>query len=88
MRSRAGKAGDVTEDERVASRAAAPQEEEIRAGSDDPEAQAEALLDESDQRTKDAEHPHAKRQKWERRDSDEATPPPEEATPPRDEPAP
>lgn len=67
----------VSED-RVASRAAAPAEEERRTGSDNPEAQAEALLDESDERTRDAEQPRAKREKFELRDSDEATPPPEE----------
>jgi hypothetical protein len=63
--------------DRVASRAAAPQEEERRMGSDDPEAQAETLLDESDQRTKDAEHRRKAREKFELRNSEEATPPPE-----------
>jgi hypothetical protein len=65
-------------DERSASRAAAPQEEERRTGSDDPEAQAEALLAESDERTKDAEKPRKMREKFELRDSDEATPPPDQ----------
>jgi hypothetical protein len=64
-------------DERSASRAAAPQEEERRTGSDDPEAQAEALLAESDERTKDAEKRRKMREKFELRDSDEATPPPD-----------
>jgi hypothetical protein len=65
---------------RVASRAAAPQEEERRTGSNDPEAQAEALLDESDERTRDAEQPMKKREKFELRDSDEATPPLDQAS--------
>ena len=40
-------------DERVASRADGLNPEEVEAGSDDPEAQAEAILDESDTRTDD-----------------------------------
>lgn len=76
------------DEERVASRAAAPQEEERRMGSDDPEAQAETLLAESDERTKDAQQRSRKREKFELRSSEEATPPPdgsEEATPPPDD---
>lgn len=68
-------------EDRVASRAAAPAEEERRMGSDDPKAQAEALLDESDERTRDAEQRRAKREKFELRKSEEATPPPEERSP-------
>ena len=41
------------EEERVESRAAHLRPEERRAGSDDPEAQAEAILDESDIRSLD-----------------------------------
>ena len=42
-----------TDDERIASRADALTPEERVAGSDDPEAQAEAIITESDDRTDD-----------------------------------
>jgi len=42
-------------DERVRARADNLWPEEERAGSDDPEAQAEAILEESDERTEDPE---------------------------------
>lgn len=61
------------DEERVASRAAQPTGEEQRAGSDDPEAQAEAILADSEQRIiEQAEDPEGS---GERRTSDEATEP-------------
>ncbi len=48
--------------------------EELAAGSDDPEAQAEAILEESDERTLDRDA--APSSYVEHRTSDEATPPP------------
>ncbi|CAN5764539.1 hypothetical protein BH24ACT3_BH24ACT3_01590 [soil metagenome] len=61
---------DEDPDERVASRAASPSPEEERTGSDDPDAQAEALLDESDERTLHREPSGAD---VEQRSSDETT---------------
>ncbi len=61
------------DEERVAARAARPTTEEQRAGSDDPEAQAEAILADSEQRIiEQAEDPEGS---GERRTSDEATEP-------------
>ena len=52
---------DETPDEtRVQSRADALRTEEIEAGSDDPEAQAEAILEESDERENDRIAPGGK----------------------------
>ncbi len=60
------------DDDRVASRAAQPTGEEQRAGSDDPEAQARAILTESEERVlEQADDP----EDIERRTSDEATEP-------------
>lgn len=61
------------DDERVASRAAQPTGEEQEAGSDDPEAQARAILADSEERMiEQAENPE---DSGERRTSDEATSP-------------
>lgn len=61
------------DEERVASRAAHPTTEEERAGSDDPEAQAWAILEDSEERmAEQAEDPQGS---VERRTSDEATEP-------------
>jgi hypothetical protein len=64
-------------DDRAAQRADELLPEERRAGSDDPEAQAEAILEDSDERTDDREA--APGTYLESRDSDEATPPLDDA---------
>lgn len=61
-------------DERVESRAADLLPEEAAAGSDDPEAQAEAILDESDERQADRQA--APGSQVEERTSADATAPP------------
>jgi hypothetical protein len=62
-------------DDRVARRAAGLTDPEQDAGSDDPEAQAEAILAESDERSRDRNA--APSTHLEKRTSDEATPPPD-----------
>jgi hypothetical protein len=62
-------------DDRVARRASELTDSEERAGSDDPEAQAEAILAESDERQADRDA--APSTHLEERTSDEATPPPD-----------
>jgi hypothetical protein len=63
------------DDDRVARRADELLPEERQAGSDDPEAQAAAIIAESDERVLDREA--APGTHLEERDSDEATPPPD-----------
>jgi hypothetical protein len=63
----------MTNDPRVEGRADELLPEEVAAGSDDPEAQAEAILEESDERQ--AEGSAASDAAVEHRTSDEATPP-------------
>lgn len=62
----------TVEDERVESRAELLPEEQ-RAGSDDPEAQAEAILEDSEERTMDRDASPGTH--LEQRTSDDATPP-------------
>ena len=63
----------VENDPRVRSRAASPLPEEMAAGTDEAEAQAEAIIEESDERQN--ERDAAPEAPIERRTSDEATPP-------------
>lgn len=63
---------DPSEDERASTRADLTPEEQA-AGSDDPQAQAEAILEESDERT--ASREAAPSTHLEHRTSDDATPP-------------
>ena len=67
----------MTEDERVERRAELLPEEQA-AGSADPEAQAEAILDESDERQVDRDVAHGN-QVVEKRRSEDTTPPPDSA---------
>ena len=61
-------------DRRVSSRAKSTQAD-AEADADDPEAQARALLSESDARTEDPATRNVKDERVDRRTSDEATPP-------------
>lgn len=66
-------ADDERDRERVRARAASPTAEERAAGIDDPVAQAEVILEESDERQEDRDA--APSSFVEHRTSDEATPP-------------